>query len=181
MAIDKVKQELNMKLALRDSLPVCELEMQLLEQNEAVKKYLLLKKHYEQYQELKYQSDDKILDGIIATDSETLEDDNSYFCYGKDYIGHPYRKGGYYIDNNDSPLFRLIAFKVAKYRNIANPNKIIIMPSDETEGFEEAHEIIHSITDSPESEYLEIRRNKFLQLLNPEPQKRLAKEITNND
>ena len=36
MAIDKVKQELNMKIALRDALPMCEVEIQTLEQNETV-------------------------------------------------------------------------------------------------------------------------------------------------
>ena len=65
MKIEKLIQEYNMNRVLRDSLPTCEAEISILEEDEIVQRYLRLKAHQERYKHLKNQSDDDILDNII--------------------------------------------------------------------------------------------------------------------
>ena len=162
MGIEQVLNEYNMRRCLRDSLSICKEEIAILEENEAVKRYLRLKNHYELYGHLEHKSDDAILDEIIMEDSQTLNED-IYFCYGKDFIGHPKKVGGYYIDQNQTSISRLHGIMVTKYRNIANPKDIVIIPSTEASEFELSHHVIYHNTEETEQEYYDIRRGRYRQ------------------
>ena len=164
MEVEELKQKYNVALSIRDSLPACEAEITKLEEDENVKKYLRLKAHQEKYEHLKHLTDRDILDGIIAEDEDLLTTD-TYFCYGKDFIGHPKKIGGYYIDPMSTSPFRLQGTRVTKYQNIAKPSDIIIIPSTEAYEFEKTHNTIYKNTDNPEEEYKEIRRNMYLKLM----------------
>ena len=174
MEIDKIVQEYNMKLCLRDSLPTCEAELKELEEDENVQKYIRLRAHYEKYKALEGKSDNDVLDDVIRTDNETIEE-NIYFCFGKNFTGHPKMNGGYFIEQRLGTIRLLHGIRVAKYVNLANPLDIIILPASETEAFEEACKTIDHQTDTPEQEYADIRREMYKQHMN-ESIKRLVKE-----
>ena len=163
MKIEKIKEEFNTRLSIRDSLKVCEQEIANLEENEVVQRYLRLKAYYEQNRYLKNRSDDLILDGVIREDNEKKSDD-IYFCYGKDFIGHCRLIGDYVIDYKTRP-FRLNAIQLAKYQNIADPNDEVILPTVETEEFEKTHSIMFPETENPAQEYIDIRRQLYLRAI----------------
>lgn len=161
MKIDKIIQEYNMNLCLRDSLPTCDAEIQELEEDENVQKYIRLTEHRKKYQHLRKQTDADILDDVIKNDNEVIDED-VYFCYGKNFIGHPRLAGGFYIEQHTrGSIRRLSGFVAAKYRNLAKPDEIIIMPRSETTAFEENHQTIQATTAVPEEEYYELRRHMY--------------------
>ena len=186
MNIEKLTQEFNVRRCLRDSLPTCKAEMEILEEDENVQKYLRLQQHYAQYESLAKKNDDTILDEIIEND--IIEGDPTYFCYGKDFIGHPKKVGGYYIDHGVNPINRLQGTRVTRYQNLLNPADEVIIPSVEAEAFEKEHKVIFHTTDNPVEEYQDKRRiiyKKQIRLyehsrIPVEEPKRLVKE-PNND
>ncbi len=160
MKIEDIIQEYNMKRVLRDTLPTCDAEISILEEDEKVQKYIRLKAHQERYNHLRKQTDDDILDNIITDEDELIKED-IYFCYGKDFIGHPKKAGGYYIDANQVTALRSHGIRVTKYRNLTKPNEIIIIPSSEALSFEAEHQTIFRHTAVPDEEFYEIRRSLY--------------------
>ena len=180
MDINKLIQEYNMKRVLRDSLPHCEAEIAMLEEDENVQKYIKLKEHQKQYQHLKNQTDEDILSSIVSDDYDTLEDD-VYFCYGRSFIGYPKKAGGYFINNNPSSIRMLKGTRVAKYRSLANPAKTIIIQSSLAPAFEQTHQVIQFTTAVPDEEYYQIRLGMYEQKMQEQdPVKRLVKEPKND-
>ena len=177
MKLEDIIQEYNIKRCLRDSLPHCEAEMSILEEDENVQKYIRLQEHKKQYQYLENQSDEDILSTIISNDSESLEED-IYFCYGKGFMGRLKMAGGYYIEPYNATSFRFLhGIRVAKYRNLAKPAEIIIMPSIDTKDFEENHQVIQCTTAVPDEEYYQIRMQMYEQKIQEyNPVKKLVKE-----
>ncbi len=162
MKIEQIIQSYNVSRCLRDALPNCEAELEILEEDENVKKYLKLKEHQKRYEHLKKQTDEDLLDEIIASDADTITED-IYFCYGKSFLGHPRKAGGYYIEPQKTSFRHLQGIRVAKYRNLANPDDIIIVPSANIADFENNFQTISFETAVPDEEYYEIRRNLYLQ------------------
>lgn len=160
MKIEKIKEEYNTRLSIRDSLKVCEQEIANLEEDETVKRYLRLRAYYEQNKHLKTKSDDLILDSVIREDNDKITDD-TYFFYGKDFIGHCRRIGGYVIDYSTRP-FRLNGIRLARYQNLADPNDEVILPLDQMAEFEQTHNILMPETENPAQEYIDIRRKLYL-------------------
>ena len=177
MKIEEIIQEYNMKRVLRDSLPTCDAEIAILEEDENVQKYIRLKEHQKKYQHLANQTDADILDGIIKKDDEQLDD--VYFCYGRSFIGYPKKIGGYYIEPNTNSIRHLKGTRVAKYRNLANPDQVIIIQSELAKVFEQSHRVIQYTTAVPDEEFFDIRRRMYeekIQTQEQESVKRLVKE-----
>ncbi len=175
MDIEKIRQEYNVKRVIRDSLPHCAAEIEILEEDELVQKYIRLKEHQQQYSYLQNQTDEDILSTIISNDSETLDD--VYFCYGKNFMGHLKMQGGYYIEPyNATSIRRLHGIRVAKYRNLADPRDVIIMPSTEIEEFESTHQVIQYTTAVPDEEYYHLRMQMYEQKIEDQNPIKLVKE-----
>lgn len=184
MNIEELHQELNTQLSIKSSLSTCETEMSLLEQDENVKRYLRLKRYYEQSLHLKKQNEDDILDDLIKNDTSILEED-IYLCFGRNFLGHPKKIGGYYIEPGSGPFTRLHGTIVSKYQNLRDPKDTVVIPSVESSKFESTHHTIFHSTAVPDEEYQEIRRNLYKRKLKEyetakKGQKRLVKE-KNND
>ena len=162
MTREEIYDQLLVNKGIRNSLSRVENEMDELEDSEIVQRYIRCKHYLDKNKHLKDMDDSDILDSIIATDRETL--DEIYFCYGNDFIGHAKKIGGYYIEEHS---FGTLAIKhgirVSKYRSFRNPNEVIIIPSEEAKEFESTHEVVMSATLTPEDEYLDIRRSMYIE------------------
>ena len=176
MELKNVKQELNLRLSIKETLPIAKIEIEDLEEDEKVKKYISLKEYYKKYEQLLNQTEDEITDDIIKGEEIDLSSRDTYFCYGKDFPGYPKKIGGYYIREIHGPSLKS-PIMLSYYRNIENDNDIVIIPSIEAKDFEEGHTIIYHITDNPEEEYRNLRRIRLrLKLKELDPVKVLKKE-----
>ena len=176
MDISELREEYNIKLSIRDSLPIANAEMQSLEEDENVQRYIRLKNYLEEHSYLAGKRDEEILDAILAITPDLELEDDFYFCHGKNFTGYPKKIGGYYIDNTPHPMRLNPGIKVTKYQSVSRINDIVIIPSTEAHEFEQEHPVHFHLTDNPEEEYRDIRRNLYLQAMKKEDQKLLRKE-----
>ena len=179
MDIGSLSEEYNMKLSIRDSLSIARAELETLEEDTIVQRYIRLRNYIEENSYLENKKDYDILDAILAITPDLELEDDYYFCFGKNFTGYPKKIGGYYIDNN--PHTRRInpGTKVTKYQSLSRINDIVIIPSVNASEFEQEHRVCFHRTDNPEEEYTEIRRNRFLRLMQQEQEKaiKLKKEL----
>jgi hypothetical protein len=179
MDISSLSREYNTQLSIRDSLPIAKAEQASLEEDENVQRYNKLKKYIEGNSHLEGKKDNEILDELLSAIPDLELEDDFYFCFGKNFNGYSKKTGGYYIDNAYHSMRLHPGIKVTKYQSISRINDIVIIPSVEAYQFEQEHQVYFHLTDNPEEEYKEIRRNKILRLMNQEQKDilRLKKEL----
>ncbi len=99
---------------------------------------------------------------ITKSIPEHLKETSTYFCLGKYYRGDKTKEGKCIIrpKNTPCPYTRL-----SYYKNIDNPDDIVIIPTDESDVFEKDKKIIFSKTNDPEQEYEEYRNKQDVKKL----------------
>lgn len=162
MEINEIKEQLDIRLSIRDTMDIAKSELADLEEDENVRRYIELSKYCGKYGYLEQMPDDAILDEIISVSEEVPELADTYFCFGKDFNGLPKKIGGYYIGTRNGYRF---AVKVSQYRKLSGSSENIIIPTRESEDFEQHHTIIHAQTSKPEEEYRIIRREAYKRLM----------------
>ena len=169
-----LKEDYYLLLSIRDTLPLLKSEISELEEEEIIKKYLELTKYYDTYKSLENKPDTEIFEQLIKNDNSLLED--IYFCYGNNYPGYQTRIGTYYIKNKPSSIKELKPYiLLAKYRNLRDPQDVIIMPREEQDSFNQSHSILNYKTENPELEYLQIRKKLYLEELHKQESEIIAR------
>ena len=161
MSINIIKQHYETKKQLRDQFDRFKLEIESLENHPVVKQYKQALAFYEKYKELEHQTDNEILDELINGDT-SLEKE-SYFYYGNDFYGILDKNGEYFIIEPDPYEPENPFIRVAKYRSIKDPKRIVAIPTIEQEMFERTQSVIYPHTDNIEEDYQQARRAAYLQ------------------
>ena len=164
--------EYTSRLSTRDSLGSIEKETSELEESEIVKRYLRLVHYLKSNEYLKDKNDKEVLDDLL--DSVKQDEEESYFCFGKDFVGHIRKIGGYYIDYNPSSIRLNPGIRVAKYKSLVS-NEEVIIPIDETVEFEKNSTIYFPHMNDKEEEYKALRRTLFLNKVKGDKVKKLDK------
>ncbi|MBR6136793.1 MAG: hypothetical protein IKQ06_01405 [Bacilli bacterium] len=167
MDIQNLKEKYNNSLCIRDTLPAVKKEVEELEENPLVKRYLELSLFCKQNRDFDGKSDDQVLEFLLRTVSS---DEKEYFCLGKNYWGYLQKMGSYYLVQGDHKLYSSPTM-VGWYRNLYNPNDQVIIPVEETQAFEELYPVVHATSVNPEIEYFRVRNEKYMKLMGEEPQK----------
>ena len=146
------------KLETRDLLPSIMEDLDELEQNEEVKKYIELKKIYDENIDLYKNTDSEVLKKILKKQIISFNIPDYYTCYGRNLNGGVTKSGKYYLLPEDQVTgFFNRPVKVAKYRNYENPDDIVIIPMKEVEKFEKDHIITHLHDEDKDKEYFDSR------------------------
>ena len=157
MNIEELKNEYQKRQEIRDDLQVAKEELISLKKDDTVGRYVDLSDFIAKYQEYD-KTNEQLLDELIA--GVKIEDEEDiYFCFGRNFDGLPKKIGGYYIVDQ-RPFHG--AVKVSWYQNINNEKDKIIIPSTDSAAFEENHKVYYHLTDEPMEEYKNWRRSKFL-------------------
>ncbi len=157
---ESIIREYESRLGTRDSLSSIDKELKDLEETEVVKRYLRLIHYLKENEHLIGKSDNEVLDDLL--DKVTLDEEEKYFCFGKDYYGSMNKRGRYYIENVSSKYpFRLPhEIKLARYRSLIN-NKEVLIPVEEAKEFEDNNIVYFSHSNDRDEEYKALRRKLF--------------------
>lgn len=158
MEIKDIYEIYREKLETRDLLPSIIEDIEELEQNEDIKRYIELKTVFEENKDLYKNTDNEILKKLLKTQIISFNLPEYYTCYGRNLNGGITKTGEYYIlpDDYVSTFFHR-PLKVAKYRNYENPDDIVIIPMKEVEKFEKDHIITHLSGEDKDKEYHDSR------------------------
>ena len=165
------------KLETRDLLPSIIEDINELEKNEEVKKYIELKTILEDNKDIFKNTDSEILKKILKKQIINFNIPEYYTCYGRNLNGGVTKTGEYYLLPEDQVIsFFHRPLKVAKYRNYENPDDIVIIPMKEVEQFEKNHIITHLHGEDKDKEYHDSRYTVIIsEFRTIEDNKRLVK------
>ena len=162
MKIDEIKENYDLELSIKSTLDDTSSQINELLEDEKVQRYLGLITFYNKHKDLVGKDNNQILDEVIESTPPVEELENTFFCFGKEFIGHPKKVGGYYICNGNKFL---TGTKVALYKRLSGPSLSVIIPTEETEAFEKDRQIIYPETPELDAEFLLVRRNLYKQLM----------------
>ena len=165
------------KLETRDLLPSILEDINELEQNEDVKRYIELKTILEDNKDLYQNTDNEVLKKLLKKQIISFNLPEYYTCYGRNLNGGVTKTGEYYLlpDDYVTSFFNR-PIKVAKYRNYENPDDIVIIPMKEVEKFEKEHIITHLFEEDKDKEYYDSRYSVIVsEFRTIEDNKRLVK------
>ena len=154
---ESIIREYESRLSTRDSLSSIDKELKELEETEIVKRYLRLIHYLKENEYLIGKSDDEVLDDLL--DKVTIDEDESYLCFGKDYYGSMNKAGRYHLANQSNKSFLKLPheIKLARYRSLTS-NKEVLIPVEETNEFEENNVVYFSHSNDRDEEYKALRR-----------------------
>ena len=158
MDIGELEEIFKNKIQIRDTLPSIKKEINELEEQDIIKKYIELRDLFDNNKELYNKTDNEILDIAIDNQNIDINLNGCYFLLGNEYKALMKKNGEYFILPEDSQfkmLFRPL--QVAVYKNFEDPSDIIIVPLKDVEKFEKEHAIIKRLDEDPEKEYKKLR------------------------
>ena len=158
MASDNIVKKYLENIRKREEVQEIREELTELYEDETVKRFLSLQNYFNEIRGLEGLSDDQVFDLVIRDDTSTLED--IWLCYGKEFIGRPYKTGGYFIVEKQNLFGLLYGIKVAKYKNLKDLKEVII-PLDQCDDFEKQNQVLACVSDTPDREFIDIRRKLY--------------------
>ena len=162
MKIDKIKENYDLELSIKSTLDDTSNQINELLEDEKVQRYLGLITFYNKHKDLLNKNGNQILDEVIESTPPVEELENTFFCFGKEFMGRPKKVGGYYISEGNQFSS---ATKVALYKRLSGSPISIIIPAEETQDFEKDRQIIYPQTPQLGEEFLLVRRNLYKQLM----------------
>lgn len=158
MNIGELEKIFKNKIQIRDTLPSIKKEINELEEQDIIKKYIELRDLFDNNKELYNKTDNEILDITIDNQNIDINLNGCYFLLGNDYKALMKKNGEYFILPEDSQFKMLFKpHQVAVYKNIEDPSDIIIVPLKDVEKFEKEHVVIRKNEDDAETEYKKLR------------------------
>ena len=159
MKIEEIKSQIEKNKKIRDTLIDIKIELEELSKNESVRRYIELKKYYDDNFHFVDKTDEQLSNEVIY--SNDVDDKKYYFCYGKNFIGQCNKMGRYYIVKDKHPFIKKYGITVALYRNIFNKYDEVILPIEKCDEFEKNNNIVFCKTLNPDSEYLDLKKEYY--------------------